>query len=221
MDRLLGLTSRLTDPGMNQWFPVAVPYVAFRFWRTEVASAPGGEARYRSHEKEALFRHRGAHRRCRRRRMGAGPRGRCPGSCPGRTSPRRPQKCQPLPRSPACRPLPTAPTSTVTPPGASSVLPSRAPWSGIRPQSAVQLRDRDHTVRLESAGRYVPGALGIERHHAPVLNHRPPTDAQLEKVARSIATTRDERPVYVHCVRSFGHATTTAVDLLTSSRHFR
>lgn len=58
------------------------------------------------------------------------------------------------------------------------------------------------------------GALCIKRHHAPVVNHRPPTDAQLEEVARSIATTRDERPVYVHCVGGFGRATTMAVGLL-------
>lgn len=57
-------------------------------------------------------------------------------------------------------------------------------------------------------------ALGIERHHAPVINHLAPTDAQLEEVAASIATTAGDRPVYVHCAGGFGRATTMAVGLL-------
>lgn len=57
-------------------------------------------------------------------------------------------------------------------------------------------------------------AVGIERHHAPVINHRAPTDAQLEEVARSIAAMGEDRPVYVHCAGGFGRATTMAIGLL-------
>jgi protein tyrosine phosphatase (PTP) superfamily phosphohydrolase (DUF442 family) len=57
-------------------------------------------------------------------------------------------------------------------------------------------------------------ALGIERHHAPVVNHTAPTDAQLEQIAAALGPPDADKPVYVHCAGGFGRATTMAVALL-------